>query len=100
MSPAIEEHWNSWFKVHQVKLSTFGCIEAVAAGQDVDVLQRYHITRWLKGRRRVASEVYKLKMELGEHRRNILLRVDKMVKDLSGGVSSIDPQNVDIVIFR
>ena len=40
-----------------------------------------------------------MKMELGEHPRQFLLRVDRMVKELERVEGPVDPKDVDIVIL-
>ena len=53
----------------------------------------------LKERRRHAIVFYTTKMELGEHPRKFLLRVDQMVKELERVDRPVDPKDIDIVIL-
>ena len=53
----------------------------------------------LRERRRLAIHFYMMKMELGEHPRKFLLRVDQMVKELERVVRPVDPKDIDIVIL-
>ena len=41
-----------------------------------------------------------MKMELGEHPREFLLRVDRIVKELEQVDRPMDPKNIDIVILN
>ena len=41
-----------------------------------------------------------MKMELGEHPRKFLLRVDQMVKELGRVDRPVDPKDIDIVILN
>ena len=62
-------------------------------------LVRYYQARGLKERRRLTIDFYMMKMELGEHPRKFLLRVDQMVKELERVDWSVDPKDIDIVIL-
>ena len=62
-------------------------------------LVQHYRASGLKERRRLTVEFYTLKMELGEHPRKFLLRVDRMVKELERVGRPVDPKDVDIVIL-
>ena len=53
----------------------------------------------LKERRRLTVDFYTMKMELGEHPRKFLLRVDQMVKELERVDRPVDSKDIDIVIL-
>ena len=62
-------------------------------------LVQHYQARGLKERRRLTIDFYMMKMELGEHPRKFLLRVDQMVKELEWVGRSVDPKDNDIVIL-
>ena len=62
------------------------------------LLQHYQASG-LKERRRLTIDFYMTKMELGEHPRKFLLRVDQMVKELERVDWPVDPKDIDIVIL-
>ena len=62
------------------------------------LLQNYQ-TSGLKQRRRLTIDFYMMKMELGEHPRKFLLRVDQMVKELEQVDRPVDPKDIGIVIL-
>ena len=53
----------------------------------------------LKERRRLTIDFYMTKMELGEHPRKFLLRVDQMAKELERVDRPVDPKDIGIVIL-
>ena len=53
----------------------------------------------VKDRRRHTIAFYMMKMELGEHPRMFLLRVDQMVRELELVDGPVDPKDIDIVIL-
>ena len=53
----------------------------------------------LKEGRRLTIDFYMTKMELGEHSRKFLLRVDQMVKELERVDRPVNSKDVDIVIL-
>ena len=53
----------------------------------------------LKERRRFIIDFNMMKMELREHPRTFLLRVDQMVKELERVDRLVDPKDIDIVIL-
>ena len=61
-------------------------------------LVQHHQASGLKERRRLTIDLYMMKMELGEHSRKFLLRVDQMVKELERVGRPMDPKDIDIVI--
>ena len=61
-------------------------------------LVQHYQASGLKQRRRITIDFY-MKMELGEHPRNFLLRVDQMVKELERVDRPVDPKDIDIVIL-
>ena len=62
-------------------------------------LVQHYQASGLKGRRRLPVDFY-TKMELREHPRKFLLRVDQMVKELERVDRPVDPKDIDIVILR
>ena len=62
-------------------------------------LVQHYRANGLKERRRLTVDSCTIKMELGEHPRTFLLRVDQRVKKLEGVELPVDPKNVDIVIL-
>lgn len=64
--------------------------------------QLIHLCRanGLKGRRIVAVAFYGISMKLDEHKRKLLLRVDRMVKELERLDSLIDPKDITVVILN
>ena len=62
-------------------------------------LVQHYRAKGLTERRRLTVDFYTLKTELGEHPRNFLLRVDRMVKELERVGRPVDPKDVDIVIL-
>ena len=62
-------------------------------------LVQYHQASGLKERRCITIDSYMMKMELGEHPRKFLLRVDQMVKELERVDRPVDPKDIDIVIL-
>ena len=61
-------------------------------------LVQHYQTSGLKERRRLTIDFY-MKMELGEHPRKFLHRVDQMVKDLEGVDRPVDSKDIDVVIL-
>ena len=59
----------------------------------------HYQTSGLKERRRLTIDLYMIKMELGEHPRKFLLRVDQIVKELEQVDRPMDPKDIDIVIL-
>ena len=53
-------------------------------------MQHYQASR-LKERRRLTIDFYMMKMEVGEHPRKFLIRVDQMVKELERVGRPVDP---------
>ena len=53
----------------------------------------------LPGQRTLTIGFYMMKMELGEHPRKFLLRVDQMLKELERVDQSVDPKDIDVVIL-
>ena len=62
-------------------------------------LVQYYQTSGLKERRRLTIDFCMTKMDLGEHPRKFLLRVDQMVKKLERVDRLVDPKDIDIVIL-
>lgn len=58
----------------------------------------HHQASGLKERRWLAFDFYTMRMELSEHTRKFLLRVDQMMK-LERVERPVDPKDVDIVIL-
>ena len=63
-------------------------------------LVQHYQTSGLKERRGLAIDFCMMKMELGEHPRKFLLRVDQMVKELERMDRPVDPKDIDIVILN
>ena len=53
----------------------------------------------LPGQRTLTIGFYMMKMELGEHPRKFVLRVDQMLKELERVDQSVDPKDIDVVIL-
>ena len=62
-------------------------------------LAQHYQASGLKERRRLTIDFYTMKMELGEHSRKFLLRVDQMTKELERVDRPVNPKNTDIVIL-
>ena len=62
------------------------------------LVQHYYASGF-KERRRLTIDFYIMKMELGQHPRKFLLRVDQMVKELERVDRPVDPNGIDIVIL-
>ena len=62
-------------------------------------LVQHYQASGLKKRRRLNIDFYIMNMELGEHPRKFLLRVDQMVKELERVGRPVDPKDIDIVIL-
>ena len=62
-------------------------------------LMQHYRASGLKERRRLTVDFYTMKMELGEHPRKFLLRVDQMVKELERVDRPVDSKDIDIVIL-
>ena len=62
-------------------------------------LVQHYQASGLKGRRRLTTDFYMAKMELGEHPRKFLLRVDQMAKEPERVDRPVDPKDIDIVIL-
>ena len=62
-------------------------------------LAQHYQASGLKDRRRLNVDLYMMKMELGEHPRKFLLRVDQMVKELERVDRPVDRKDIDIVIL-
>ena len=61
-------------------------------------LVQHYQASGLRERGRITIGFYMTKMELGEHPRKFLLRVDQMVKELERVDRPVDPKDIDIVI--
>ena len=72
---------------------------AESPGKAWSRLVQHYRASGLKERRRLTVDFYTMKMELGEHPRKFLLRVDQMVKELERVERPVDPKDVDIVIL-
>ena len=64
----------------------------------IKLVQNYQANGF-KERQRLTIDLYVVKMELGEHPRKFLLRVDQMAKELERVDRPVDPKNIDIVIL-
>ena len=64
------------------------------------LVQHYYQASGLKERKRLTIDFYMMKMELGEHPRKFLLRVDQIVKELERVDRPVDPKDIDIVILN
>ena len=62
-------------------------------------LVQHYQASGLKERRRLTIDFYMMKMELGEHPRKFLLRVDRMVKELERVDRPVGPKDIDIGIL-
>ena len=62
-------------------------------------LVQHYQASGLKERRRLTIDSYMTKMELGEHPRKFLLRIDQMVKELERVDRPVDPKDIDIIIL-
>ena len=62
-------------------------------------LVQHYQASGLKNRRCLTINLYITKMELGEHPRNFLFRVDQMVKELERVNRLVNPKDFDIVIL-
>ena len=62
-------------------------------------LVQHYQASGLKERRRLIIDFYVMKMELGQHPRKLLLRVDQMVKELERVDQPVNPKDIDIVIL-
>ena len=62
------------------------------------LVQHYRASGLKKGRR-LTIDFYIAKIELGEHPRRFLLRVDQMVKELEQVDRPVDSKDIDIVIL-
>ena len=72
--------------------------EESASEARAKLVQHYQASG-LKECRRLTIKFYMTKMELGEHPRKFLLRVDQMVKELERVDRPVDLKNIDIVIL-
>ena len=63
-----------------------------------ELVQHYQASR-LKEPHLLTIDLYLMKMELGEHPRRFLLRVDQMVEELERVDRPVDPKDIDIVIL-
>ena len=63
-------------------------------------LVQHHLASGLKKRRRLTIDFYMIKMEMGEHPRKFLLRVDQTVKELEQVDLPVDPKDIDLVILN
>ena len=63
-------------------------------------LVQHYQASGLKERRRLTTDFYMMKMELGDHPRKFLLHVDQMVKELERVDLPVDPKGIDNVILR
>ena len=70
-----------------------------SASEAWDKLVQHCQASGLKERRRLTIDFYMMKMELGEHPRKFLLRVDQMVQELEQVDRPVDPKDIDIVIL-
>ena len=79
---------------------TFDIVNAKESASEpwAKLVQHYQASG-LKERRRLAIDFYMMKMELGEHPRKSLLRVDQMVKELERVDRPVHPKGIDIVIL-
>ena len=62
-------------------------------------LVQHYRASGLKERRRLTIDFCMMKMELGEHSRKFLLRVDQIVKGLERVDRPVDPKGIGIVIL-
>ncbi|CAN0417175.1 unnamed protein product, partial [Ascophyllum nodosum] len=62
-------------------------------------LVQHYQASGLKERRRLTTDFYITKMELGEHPRKFLLRMDQMAKELERVDRHVDPKDIGIVIL-
>ena len=62
-------------------------------------LVQHYQASGLKERRRLTIGFYMMKMELGEHPRKFLFRVDQMAKALERVDRPVDPKDIDIVVL-
>ena len=62
-------------------------------------LVQHYQASGLKERRRLTMDFYMMKMELGEHPRKFLLRVDQKVEELDRVDRPVNPKDIDIVIL-
>ena len=94
--------------VHQTWVSLITTCKGVAfeilqgtelPGKASSRLVQHYRASGLKERCRLTVDFYTMKMELGEHPRKFLLRVDQMVKELERVERPVDPKDIDIVIL-
>ena len=62
-------------------------------------LVQHYQASGLVERRRLTIDLYMTKMELGEHPRKFLIRVDQMVNELERVDRPVDPKDIDIFIL-
>ena len=62
-------------------------------------LVQHYRASGIKERRRLTIDFYMTKMELGEHPRKFLLRVDQMVNELERVDRPVNPKDIDIIIL-
>ena len=94
----VQQAWVSL--VTSCKGVTFNIANAEESASEAwaKLLQHYQ-TSGLKEHRRLTIDFYIMKMELGEHSRKFLLRVEQMVKKLERVARPVDPKDIDIVIL-
>ena len=70
-----------------------------SASEALAKLVQHYQASGLKERRRLTIDFYIMMMELGEHPRKFLLRVDQMVKELERVDRPVNSNDIDIVIL-
>ena len=73
-------------------------VEESASEAWTKLVQHYKASG-LKECRRLTIDFYMMKMELGEHPRKFLLRVEQTVKELERADRLVDPKDIDVVIL-
>ena len=78
----------------------FDIVDAEASASEAWAkLAQHYQASGLKERRRLTIDFYMMKMELGEHPRKFLLRVDQMVKKLERVDRPVVLKDIDVVIL-
>ena len=91
----------AWFSlITSCKGVAFDIVNAKESASEAwaKLVQHYQASG-LKERRCLTIDVYMMKMELEEHPRKFLLRVDQMAKKLERVDRPVDPKNIDMVIL-
>ena len=93
-----QQAWVS--SVPSCKGVAFDIVNAEESGSEAwaNLVQHYQASG-LKEHRFLTIDFYMMKMELGEHPRKFLLRVDQIVKELERVDRPVDPKDIDIVIL-